>query len=93
MKLMNRRTFALALSLGAASLLIPSFAMAEPGAQVDPKARVHDSVILDGGIVESGAVVVRSLVCAGGVVRKDHKTVDQIIAPASARANSREKAA
>ena len=42
----------------------PSFAIAEAGAEVDQTARVHDSVVLAGGVVEAGAVVVRSVVAA-----------------------------
>ena len=47
--------------------------------QVDPRAHVHDSVVLKGGTVEAGAVVVRSIVCPGGVVKKDRHSVDQLI--------------
>ena len=38
--------------------------------RADPSARVHDSVVLRGGVVEAGAVLVRSIVCPGGVVRR-----------------------
>jgi hypothetical protein len=57
----------------------PTFALSEPGASVDPTARVHDSVVLSGGVVEAGAVVVRSLVCGGGVVWKERRIVDQLV--------------
>jgi hypothetical protein len=42
---------------------------------------VHDSVVLKGGSVEGGAVVVRSIVCPGGVVRRDRSAVDQFVCP------------
>jgi NDP-sugar pyrophosphorylase family protein len=51
-----------------------AFAIVEPGAMVSSSARIHDSVVLAGGVVESGAVVVRSLVA--GTVRRDRKVVD-----------------
>ncbi len=42
---------------------MPAFAIVEAGAVVDPRAHVHDAIVLKGGMVESGAVVVRSIVC------------------------------
>lgn len=57
----------------------PMFSVVESGAVVDPMARVHDSVVLRGGKVEAGTVLVRSVVCAGGVVRKDRSAVDQFV--------------
>ncbi|HZL36844.1 MAG TPA: WecB/TagA/CpsF family glycosyltransferase [Tepidisphaeraceae bacterium] len=57
----------------------PVFSLVEAGATVSPLARVHDSVVLAGGRVEEGAVLVRSMVCPGAVVRRDHTAVDQII--------------
>jgi hypothetical protein len=63
----------------------PAFALVEPGAQVDPSARVHDSIVLTGGVVEAGAVLVRSVVCAGEVVRRDKTIVDQFVCNDDAR--------
>jgi hypothetical protein len=60
----------------------PVFALREQGAEVDPSARLHDSVVLAGGRVERGAMVVRSVVCAGGVVAKNQTVVDQVVTPA-----------
>jgi NDP-sugar pyrophosphorylase family protein len=57
----------------------PSFSLVEPGATVDSSARIHDSVVLSGGCVEPGAVLVRSIVCPGAIVRRDRTAVDQII--------------
>jgi NDP-sugar pyrophosphorylase family protein len=57
----------------------PSFSLVEPGAIVDPTARIHDSVVLAGGCVEPGAVLVRSVVCPGAIVRRDVTVVDQIV--------------
>lgn len=59
----------------------PAFALIEPGAKVDATARVHDSVVLSGGLVEPGAVLVRSIVCPGGVLRRDTTAVDQFVSP------------
>lgn len=57
----------------------PSFSLLEPGATVDVSARIHDSIVLAGGCVEAGAVLVRSVVCPGAVVRRDRTAVDQLI--------------
>src|SRR5260221_13857782 len=57
----------------------PSFSLVEATALVDASARIHDSVVLGGACVEPGAVLVRSLVCPGAVVRRDRTAVDQII--------------
>ena len=58
---------------------LPAFAIVEDAFTVDPRSHVHDSVVLRGGVVEPGAVVVRSLVCPGGVVRRDRSAVDQFV--------------
>lgn len=58
----------------------PAFSLIEPGAKVDPSVRVHDSVVLAGGCVEAGAVLVRSVVCPGAVVRRDRTAVDKLVA-------------
>jgi len=60
-----------------------SFAIVEDDASVGPTARLHDSVVLGGGRVEAGAVVVRSVVCPGGVLRRGRMTVDDLVAPPS----------
>jgi hypothetical protein len=57
----------------------PLFAIVEAGARVHPSAQVHDSVVLAGGCVEEGAVVVRSVICPGGVVLKRQHAVAQLI--------------
>lgn len=69
----------------------PSFSLVEGGAAVDPSARVHDSVVLKGGVVEAGAVVVRSIVCPSGTVRKDRKAVDQVVTANSDRKNGKSR--
>jgi ADP-glucose pyrophosphorylase len=46
---------------------------------VDTRAHVHDSVVLSGAVIEAGAVVVRSIVCPGGVIKKDKHAVDQLV--------------
>jgi hypothetical protein len=59
----------------------PSFALTEPGAVVDSRSHVHDSVVLCGGRVEAGATLVRSIVCPGGLVPRGRLVVDQLITP------------
>ena len=59
----------------------PMFSIVETGAEVDPSARVYDSVVLAGGRVEPNAVIARSLVCPGGVVPGDTKTMTQMVGP------------
>ena len=56
-----------------------SFQITESGADVDPTARVHDSVVLGGALVQRGAVVVRAVVCPGAVVRRGHTVVDRLV--------------
>ena len=63
----------------------PTFALCEAGAVVDPSARLHDSVVLRGGRVEYGAVLVRSVVCPGGVVRRERTAVDQFVTAGQAK--------
>jgi NDP-sugar pyrophosphorylase family protein len=60
----------------------PLFSLIEPGATVDPSARIHDSVVLEGGVVEAGAVLVRSVVCPGGVLRRDKTAMEMFITAA-----------
>ena len=57
----------------------PTFSLVEPGAEVDPSARVHDSVVLGGGTVGAGAALVRSVVCPGGVVGRRQMVVGQLV--------------
>jgi N-acetylglucosaminyldiphosphoundecaprenol N-acetyl-beta-D-mannosaminyltransferase len=59
----------------------PSFNIVEEGAIIDPSVRVHDSVVLRGGVVEAGAALVRSVVCPSGLVRRDRTVVDDFIRP------------
>ncbi len=56
-----------------------TFGIVETGAIVDPTARVHDSVVLDGARVGAGAVLVRSVICRGGVVRPGEVVTDQVV--------------
>jgi N-acetylglucosaminyldiphosphoundecaprenol N-acetyl-beta-D-mannosaminyltransferase len=60
-----------------------TFAIVESGAVVAPSARIHDSVVLSGGVVEAGAAVVRSVVA--GAVRRDHNAVDVCVEPSRKR--------
>lgn len=63
----------------------PVFALWEEGAKVDPSARLHDSVVLAGGRVERGAMVVRSVVCPGGVVGLNQTVIDEVVSAANRR--------
>ena len=56
------------------------FGLVETGAAVHPSAVIHDSVVLAGASVEAGAVLVRTVVCPTGVVRKDRSAVDCLVA-------------
>jgi hypothetical protein len=55
-----------------------TFGLVEPGAQVDPTAVIHDSVVLAGGRVEAGAVLVRSVVGPRGRVGQGESAVECI---------------
>ncbi len=55
------------------------FAVVEPGAEVEPGAILHDSVVLAGARVERGAVLARSVVDAGVVVRSGERVVDAVL--------------
>lgn len=59
-----------------------AFGLAEPGANIDPSARLHDSVVLAGGRIEAGAVLVRSIVCGNGVVGRGRSVVDEVVSGA-----------
>jgi hypothetical protein len=57
----------------------PTFSVVEEGATVHPSAEIHDSVVLKGARVGPNAVVVRSLVGPGQVVRRGQRLVDQFV--------------
>jgi hypothetical protein len=62
-----------------------SFSVIEPGATVDPSARLHDSVVLSGATVGPGALVVRSVVCPGARVSPGERLVDTLLSPRGAK--------
>lgn len=66
----------------------PSFEIVEQGANVASSARVHDSVVLRGSRVDAGAVLVQSVVCDGGVIRRNTMVTDQLVAPQRSRTNA-----
>lgn len=68
----------------------PVFSIVEPGAVVDPTARIHDSVVLNGARVQAGAVLVRSVACPDAVLKRDRIVVDSLWTLAS---NSKRKGA
>jgi len=57
----------------------PVFSIVESGAEVGENVTLHDSVILKGGRVESSAVLVRSVVPAGRVIKRGKVVVDTIV--------------
>jgi hypothetical protein len=57
----------------------PAFSLIEEGSDVHPSARMHDSVVLNGGRVGPNAVLVRSLVGPGGSVRSGECVIDQFV--------------
>ena len=57
---------------------ISTFSVAESPQAVASSASLLDSVVLDGGVVQDGAVVVRSLICPGAVVRARATVIDEI---------------
>lgn len=69
----------------------PAFSLVEAGATVDASARVHDSVVLAGGVVEPGAALVRCVVSPGATVRRDRTEVDRMVL-ANARNRGSKKA-
>lgn len=56
----------------------PTFQIVEEGASAEG-ARIHDSVILRGARVYSGAVVVRSVVCGGAMVQPGGMVAEDIV--------------
>lgn len=57
----------------------PSFAIVENGASVAARAHLHDTVVLRSAIVESGASLVRCVVCPGAVVRQKASEIDRFV--------------
>lgn len=57
----------------------PTFGITEPGAKIGRGVVVHDSVVLAGAMVQSGAVLVRSVICPGTVVGRDVRVIDQVL--------------
>ena len=56
-----------------------TFGLIEHGAEIGAGARVHDSVVLSGAKLERDALVVRSVICPGGVVRSGQMIVDEVV--------------
>ncbi len=56
-----------------------SFSVIEKGAVVHPTARIHDAVVLRNARVGADAVVVRSVVCPGGVLNASATAVDELV--------------
>jgi hypothetical protein len=58
----------------------PLFQLSEAGVSISPDADVFDSVVLAGARVESGATIVRCVVCPGGVVHRRERLMNQLVA-------------
>jgi len=56
-----------------------TFSIVESGANVDPTATVHDSVVLSGARIERGAAAVRCVICPRAVVRAGEIVADRIV--------------
>lgn len=63
----------------------PSFRLVEDGADVDDRARIHDSVVLGGASVARDALVVRSVICPGAKVPANAVIVDQVVQSSRSR--------
>lgn len=57
----------------------PVFSLVEEGANVGEDARLQDTVVLRDAVVDDGAVVVRSVVCPGGVVHSRERVIEKIV--------------
>jgi hypothetical protein len=55
-----------------------SFGLVEKTGSCAAGARIHDAVVLGGGEVGNGAVVVRSVICSGAIVRRGEMVVDEV---------------
>jgi hypothetical protein len=56
-----------------------AFQLVEPGAAVDPTAKLHDSVVLKDARIGKNVVLVRSVVCPGAVVDGGKPIVDKLV--------------
>jgi mannose-1-phosphate guanylyltransferase len=55
----------------------PTFSLVESGALVKSSATVHDSVVLKGARIEEGALVVRSVIGPGAMIRASDTVADR----------------
>jgi hypothetical protein len=58
---------------------LSAFRIAEDPKAIAPSASLLDSVVLQGGQVQADAIVVRSIVCPGAIVRAGATMIDEII--------------
>jgi len=63
-----------------------TFTLVEDGAQVDPTAVVHDSIVLRNARVEAGALLVRAVVCGDAHVMPRQSAIDRLVPAAGRRA-------
>lgn len=64
------------------------FAAVSPESTIEPNTSIVNSVIMDGAVVRTGAIVARSLVCPGGVVEANEVVVDQVRSGSTVRVPS-----
>lgn len=58
-----------------------TFSIVEDGAIVDPSAKLHDSVVLREGRVEAKSVAVQSVICPGGILKRNEVKIDSLVHP------------
>jgi mannose-1-phosphate guanylyltransferase len=58
-----------------------TFSIIEEGASVDPTAKLHDSVVLRDGRLEAKSVAVQSVICPGGILRRNEVKIDSLVHP------------
>jgi len=56
-----------------------TFSIVEPGAVIEPGARLHDSVVLSGGRIGAGSLLVRSLVARTGSIPPGRRVTGAIV--------------
>lgn len=68
-----------------------TFSLVEDGQAVHSTAYLHDAVVLRGAKVGAGAVVARSVICSGAVVRRNQTVTDTIAVPRNGRHHNNER--
>jgi|SRR5437899_2699943 len=58
-----------------------TFSIVEEGASVEPTTKLHDSVVLRDGRAEARSVAVQSIICPGGILKRNEVQIDSLIRP------------